>query len=201
MGQISVGANTQKNAINSVDDLVQYAKRNPGKLSYGSAGIGNVAHLSFAILSNKADIKTTHIPYKSASAAQLALLSGELDSVFDTWTSLPHIKAGKLKPLAVTAAKRTVQLPDVPTMEQVGYPDVTVTFWIGLLAPAGTRPEILQKLNALSQGVLDDAKAKAALSAQGDVVMLDGATFAKRIAREIPAWGAVIQREGISLDQ
>ena len=190
----------QKNAINSVNDLMQYAKRNPGKLSYGSAGLGNIAHLSYALLSNKANVKTMHIPYKSAAAAQLAVLSGEIDSSFDTWTALPQIKAGKLKALAVTSTKRMVQLPEVPTMEQSGYPELDVSFWIGLLAPAGTPPQIVQKLGTLSQAVLDDARAKAVLSAQGDVVMLDAASFAKRIEREVPAWAAVIQREAITLD-
>lgn len=190
----------QKNGINNLADLVGYTKKNPGKLSYGSAGPGNIAHLSFALLSNRAGVKTTHIPYKSSANAQLALLSGELDAMFDTWTALPHIKSGKLKPLAVTSTKRMVQLPDVPTMAQSGYPDVNVTFWIGMLAPAGTPPAIVQKLHALSLTVLDDARAKATLSGQGDVVMLDPAGFAKRIEREVQAWGAVIQREAIALD-
>jgi len=190
----------QKHGVNNVADLIGYTKKNPGTLSYGSAGPGNIAHLSMALLSNRAGVKTTHIPYKSAAAAQLALLSGELDALFDTWTALPHIKAGKLKPLAVTSVKRMVQLPEVPTMEQGGYPEVNVTFWIGLLAPAGTPPAIVQKLHTLSLGALDDAKARAVLSGQGDVVMLEPAAYARRIEREVSAWGAVIQREGISID-
>lgn len=190
----------QKNAVNGVSDLVGYTKKNPDKLSYGSAGPGNIAHLSFALLSNKAGVKTTHIPYKSAAAAQLALLGGELDALFDTWTALPHIKAGKLKPLAVTSAKRMAQLPDVPTMEQAGYADVTVTFWIGLLAPAGTSPAIVQKLHGLALAAVEDPKGRAVLAAQGDVVMVDPAGYARRVERETAAWGAVIQREGISID-
>lgn len=190
----------QKNNIKSVQDVVDYAKRSPGKLSYGSAGPGNIAHLSFAMLSNKANVKTTHIPYKSSAAAQLATLSGEIDIQFDTWTALPHIKAGKMKALAVTSNKRMVQLPDVPTVAEAGYPEVVVTFWIGMLAPAGTPQQIVQKLSLLSQAVLQDEKAKAVLSASGDVVMSDPATFAKRIEREVPAWGAVIQTEAIALD-
>ena len=189
-----------KNKVNTVKDVVAYAHKEPGKLTYGSAGPGNIAHLSFAMLSNKANVKTTHVPYKSAAAAQLATMSGELDAIFDTWSALPQIKAGKLKPIAVTSSKRMTQLPEVPTVAEAGYPDVVVTFWIGMLAPAGTPAPIVQKIHALSQAVLKDEKARAVLSNSGDVVMSDPATFAKRIATEVPAWGAVIQREAITLD-
>ena len=190
----------QKNGIATVKDVMAYAQRNPGKLSYGSAGPGNIGHLSFAMLSNKAHVQTTHIPYKSAAAAQLATLSGEIDVLLDTWSALPHIKAGKLKPLAVTSTKRMQQLPEVPTMVEAGFADFDVSFWIGLLAPAGTPPQIVQKLHALAQAALEDGKAKAVLSAQGEVVMRGPDAFAKRIEREVPAWGAVIQREGVTVD-
>jgi tripartite-type tricarboxylate transporter receptor subunit TctC len=191
---------TQKHSINSVKDVVAYAQREPGKLTYGSAGPGNIAHLSFAMLSNKAGVKTTHIPYKSAAASQMATMSGEIHAAFDTWSALPQVKAGKLKPLAVTSAKRMVQLPEVPTVAEAGYPDVVVTFWIGMLAPAGTPPQIVEKIAALSQAVLKDEKARGVLGASGDVVLSDPAAFGKRIEREVTAWGAVIQREAITLD-
>lgn len=168
--------------------------------SYGSAGAGDIAHLSFAGVSNRGRIKTTHVPYKSSSQAQLALIIGELDAGFDTWTALPHIKAGKPKPFAVTSARRMAQLPAVPTVQEAGIPDFHVTFWIGMLAPAGTPPQIAQRLAALSQAVVQDSKAKESLSAQGEVVMLEPAGFSKRIGREVADWGAVIQREGITLD-
>lgn len=190
----------QKNAIGSVKDLVQFATRHPGTLSYGSAGPGNVAHLSFLLLNNRAGIKTTHVPYKSAAQAQMAALSGELQASFDTWTAIPHVKAGKLKPLAISGTKRMKQLPDVPTVEEAGYAPFNATFWIGMLAPAGTPPHIVQKLHAIANGALEDSKAKAALEAQGDVVMGDPASFTRRIEKEVAEWGALIQREGITLD-
>jgi tripartite-type tricarboxylate transporter receptor subunit TctC len=190
----------QKNNVQSLKDVVAYAKRNEGKLSYGSAGPGNIGHLSMAMLSTKADVKTTHIPYKSAAAAQMATMSGEIEVLFDTWAGVPHVKAGKLKPLAVTATKRMNQLPDVPTVVEAGYPDVVVTFWTGMLAPAGTPPQIVQKVHAIAQAVLKDEKALAVLTASGDPLMSSPAAFAKRIETEVPAWGAVIQREAISLD-
>ncbi|WP_373376849.1 tripartite tricarboxylate transporter substrate binding protein [Cupriavidus nantongensis] len=191
---------SQKNAVGSVPELVRYATQHPGKVSYGSAGPGNIAHLSFAMLNSRAKIKTTHIPYKSAAQAQLAVISGELDTAFDTWTALPQIKAGKLKPIAVSASKRMAQLPEVPTLEELGISPFNVTFWIGMLAPAGTPPQIVQKLHSVTQGLLEDSKAKTALGQQGDVVMIDPANFAKRVVKEEENWTAVIQREAITLD-
>jgi tripartite-type tricarboxylate transporter receptor subunit TctC len=184
----------------SVTDLVRFSSQHPGKVSYGSAGPGNIAHLSFAMLNNRAKIQTTHIPYKSSAQAQLAVISGELETAFDTWTALPQIKAGKLKPLAISASKRMTQLPEVPTLEEAGITPFNVTFWIDMLAPAGTPPQIVQRLHSITRGVLDDAKARAALSLQGEVVMVDPANFARRIEKEDSSWGAVIQREGITLD-
>ncbi len=191
---------SQKNAVGTVPDLVRFAAQHPGKISYGSAGPGNIAHLSFAMLNNRTKIKTTHIPYKSAAQAEMAVMSGELETAFDTWTALPQIKVGKLKPLAVSSSTRMTQLPDVPTLEELGITPFNVSFWIGMLAPAGTPPQIVQKLHAITRGVLEDSKARAALGQQGDVVMIDSAAFAKRIEKEDASWGAVIQREGITLD-
>jgi tripartite-type tricarboxylate transporter receptor subunit TctC len=191
---------SQKHAVGTVTDLIRFATQNPGKLSYGSAGPGNIAHLSFAMLNNREKIKTEHIPYKSAAQAQMAVISGELDTAFDTWSALPQIKAGKLKPLAISSSKRMALLPNVPTLEEAGIKPFNVTFWIGMLAPAGTPPQIVQKLHAVTQGMLDDDKAKAALGQQGEVVMVDPANFAKRVDKEEADWGAVIQREGITLD-
>lgn len=189
-----------KNQISSAQDLMAYAKRNPDKISYGSAGPGNIAHLAFAQWSNRAGVKTTHVPYKGASQAQLAVLSGELDTQFDTWNALPQIAAGKLRPLAVTAPQRMKQLPEVPTMAEAGYPDFNVTFWAGLLAPAGTPPAIVNKLYEATKGMLQNEHARNVLSKQGDMVMLAPEPFGQRIAKEVGDWKQVIQREAISLD-
>ncbi len=190
----------KKNAIGSVTDIVQFARRNPGALSYGSPGAGNITHLSYAMLSKRSGVTTTHVPYKSTAQAQLAVIGGELHSLFDVMTAVPHVQAGKLKALAVTAPQRLAQLPDVPTMEQAGVPDFNVSFWIGLLAPAGTPPQIMARIDAAAQTLLADAKAKAALGAQGELVMRPPAAFAQRIAAEVPAWESIIRSEGIALD-
>lgn len=190
----------QKNGVTTFKDLVQFAAQNPSKLNYGSAGTGNIAHLGFAMLSNRTKVKTTHVPYRSSAQAQMALLSGELESALDTWTALPHIKGGKLKPFAVTASKRMAQLPDVPTVEELGVSPFQVNFWIGLLAPAGLPAPVVQRLYAITRSLQDDSAAVASLSAQGEVVMLDPSTFTKRVGNEVAEWGGLIQREGITLD-
>jgi len=189
-----------KNQIHTAQDLMAYAKRNPDKISYGSAGPGNIAHLAFASWSNRTAVKTTHVPYKGASQAQLAVLSGELDTQFDTWSALPQIAAGKLLPLAVTAPQRMKQLPNVPTMAEAGYADFNVTFWAGLFAPAGTPPAIVNKLYEATRGMFQNEHARNVLSKQGDMVMLAPEPFGQRIAKEVADWKQVIQREAISLD-
>lgn len=190
----------QKHHVESAQHVIDYAKRHPGKLSYGSAGLGNIAHLSFAAWNNRTQTTATHVPYKSGTQAQMAVLAGEIDTAFETWTALPNIQSGKLKPLAVTANQRMAQLPNVPTMAEAGYGNFEVTFWIGMLAPAGLPEPILNKIYEAAQSVKQDPRAAAALSTQGELVMLDPAKFSQRIAREVTQWGAEIKREGISLE-
>jgi len=190
----------QKNKIATLKDLIEFARANPGAISYGSSGPGNVAHLSYAMLSNRVKIETTHVPYKGASPAQMAVLSGEIQSAFDTWSALPYIQAGKLKALAVSSNQRMSQLPDVPTVEEAGVPDFNVTFWIGLMAPAGTPPQIVNRLFTLAQSILNDPKARTTLSSQGEITLLEPAAFAKSIDRDVLSWGAVIQRENLKLN-
>lgn len=190
----------KKNNVANPKDVISYAKRQPDKLSYGSAGQGNIAHLSFVSWGNRTDAKMTHVPYKSASQAELAVISGDLDAIFDTLSAMPHIQSGKLKPLAVTASKRIAQLPDVPTMAEAGYENFEVTFWMGLLAPAGTSAPIIQKIYEAAKQINNDPKALSALKNNGEVVMMDPASFAQRIKTEVPQWGDVIRREGLVLE-
>jgi len=190
----------KKNNINTAQDLIGYSKRNPDKLSYGSAGQGNIAHLSFVSLSNRTGVKTTHVPYKSAAQSELAVMSGELDAIFDTLSAMPHIQAGKLKPLAVTSSKRMSQFPEIPTMAEAGFDNFVVTFWMGLLAPAGTPAPIIQKIYDAAKLIMRDSKALAALSLNGEPVMMDPALFSQRINTEVPQWGDVIRREALVLE-
>lgn len=131
----------QKNNINSVADLVAYAKKNPGRLNYGSGGNGSAGHLSGELLKARAGIAAEHIPYQGAAPAQLALLSGQSDFMFDNLAaSAPLIKDGKVKALAVTTAKRSSLLPDVPTVEESGVKGFDLGTWFGVFAPAARRP-------------------------------------------------------------
>jgi len=189
-----------KNNISNLDDLLTFARTNPGDVKYGSAGPGNIAHLGTLMLSNYADVDTLHVPYKAGSLALLAVVSGEIEFMFDTWAGLPLIQSGKTKPLAVTAKTRMPQLPDVPTVEESGIPDFSVTFWLGMLAPVGTPSYILEKLSTASRTLMEDPRTRAVLSAQGNVTPEDPSTFARRIVRETAAWGEVIRRENLSLD-
>ena len=191
----------QKNQIRSAKDVIAFAKGHPDKLSYGSAGPGNIAHLAYAAWSNRTSVKTTHVPYKSASQAQMAVLSGELDTQFDTWSALPHIASGKLVALAVTAPRRMQQLPEVPTMAEAGYADFDVTFWAGLLAPAGTPPAIVKKLNQVFVAEMKQPDVLERFKAIGAEVA--GSTpeeAAKHLQAESVRWTKVITERNISMD-
>ena len=189
-----------KHSINSVKDLVAFAKDHPSELSYGSGGVGNLAHLAYAMLSNEGNFKATHVPYKAASQASMAVIAGEVNTSFDTLASVPQIRAGKLKALAVTPTQRISQMPDIPTMAEAGFPDIDVTFWLGLLAPAGTPPEIIDTLYKQAKQAMSVPAANAALSAQGTIVMTNPQDFATRIAGETKQLAEVIKRENIKLD-
>jgi tripartite-type tricarboxylate transporter receptor subunit TctC len=190
----------KKNGINSVKDLVAFAKAHPTELTYGSGGPGNLAHLAYAMLGNDAGFKGTHVPYKSASQASLAVMSGEVNTSFDTLASTPQVVGGKLKALAVTPTKRIAQMPDVPTMGEAGFPNIDVTFWLGLFAPAGTPAEIIDKLYEEAKRALSTPDAKRVLSAQGDLALVSPKDFSTRIESEVNQLAGVIKRENITLD-
>ena len=133
----------------SVTELIVHAKGNPGKLTYGSAGMGTAHHLIGEVFNERAGTVIAHIPYKGSAPAVTDLIGGQVSMMYDTVaSSLPHIKAGKLRPLAVATAKRSSALPDVPTIAEAALPGFDVTTWFGALAPAKTPPAILTKLNA-----------------------------------------------------
>jgi tripartite-type tricarboxylate transporter receptor subunit TctC len=187
-------------AVNSVADLMALARAKPGQLTYGSGGPGNLAHLGFEMINNRAGVKTTHVPYKSGVNAQLGLIGKETDMMLDTPVTLPNLRSGKLKALAVTTAARWRDLPDIPTMAEAGYPGFDVSFWLGLLVPAQTPPAIIQTLYGALRTAREDPNVMRQLLNQGTVELTDPASFAARIRAETAAWGEVIRRENISLD-
>ncbi len=193
-------ANERTASVNALADLMALARARPGHLTYSSGGLGNLAHLSFEMVNNRAGVKTTHVPYKGAAAAQLGLLGKEVDMQLDTPLAVPLVKSGKLKALAVTSATRWPDLPNVPTIIESGYPGVDVTFWLGLLVPAQTPPAIIQALYEAIRSVRDDPNAMKTLQMQGAVSLSDPQAFAERIRSETVLWGEVIKRENIQVD-
>ncbi len=134
--------------VNSLAELVAYAKANPGKINFGSAGAGGITHLACELLKAEAHVDLLHVPYKGAAPAVSDLLGGQVQmGIFDVPVVLPHIKSGKFKALAVTSAKRAPPLPEVPTTAEVGYPKVISDNWYGLVAPAATSPAVLKRIH------------------------------------------------------
>lgn len=135
-----------KSPIKSVKDLITAAKAQPGRLTYGSSGNGGTPHLSGEMFCQLARVEMTHVPYKGAGPAMVDVMGGQIDMIFGDTSSLPHIAAGKLRGLAVTGAKRLGAAPDLPTLQEEGLAGFVVTTWYSLVAPAGTPPEIVERI-------------------------------------------------------
>lgn len=187
-------------AVHSIGDLVALARSRPGQVTYGSGGLGNLGHLGFELINNRAGIRTVHVPYKSGSGAHLALLGREIDVHLATPSAVPTIKGGKLRALAVTTIKRWPDLPEVPTMNESGFSGFDVPFWLGLMVPAQTPATAVQTLYGAIASMRDDAVATRQLSVQGTVELIPPQAFAARIRAETAAWGEVIRREKIQLE-
>ncbi|MBV7486710.1 tripartite tricarboxylate transporter substrate binding protein [Bordetella sp. BOR01] len=160
--------NPQRTGAKSVADVIAKAKEKPGAYTYASAGVGTSIHLAGELFVSMANIDMLHVPYKGSGPAVSDLLGGQVDYMFDSITSAkPHIVSGKLNALAVTTAKRSAALPDVPTVAEAGLPGYELTPWFAAFAPAGTPPDIVAKLNASMRQALNDPKVKATLDAIG----------------------------------
>jgi tripartite-type tricarboxylate transporter receptor subunit TctC len=185
--------------VASAADLVELAKRQPGKLNFGSGGAGTAGHLCLELLQARTGARFTHIPYKSGSAALVDLVSGNLDAMFDfLMTSLPHVRSGKLKPLAVTSPARMAGLPQVPTTAEAGLPGVDALSWGGLFAPAGTPAAIVQRLSDEASQVMKSAEVQATLeSAASFTLNMPHAQFKDYVAREASKWTALLRDAGI----
>ncbi len=141
----------------NIQEFIQYAKQNPGKLNYGSVGMGSSSHLLMALLTNRAGINMTHIAYQGNAPAQNAMMAGEVHAAFlSIQGPLPLIRAGRLKVLAIGSPKRSSLLPDVQTLNEAGFPGFEDQVWFGLLAPAGTPHEIVSALNKEVNKLLND---------------------------------------------
>ena len=188
--------------VSSVAELIAYAKANPGKLNFASSGNGTSIHLSGELFKVMAGVQMTHIPYKGSAPALQDLIAGQVQLMFDNLPpSLPQIKAGKLRALAVTSLARAPALPDVPTLAESGLPGFEASSWFGILAPAGTPAPIVAKLNAEVAKWLATPEAKEKLLKQG--ANPAGGTpedFAKHIAAETAKWAKVVKDSGAKID-
>jgi tripartite-type tricarboxylate transporter receptor subunit TctC len=187
---------------NSIKEFVAYAKANPGRLSYASAGAGNQTQLAAELLKARAGIEAIHVPYKSGAEMVTAVLSEQVQFTFpDISILIPLIRDHKVKALAVTSARRHPQLPDVPTLLESGIPDFAITFWSGVVAPAGTPAAIVSKLNAAmdkglrSQDIRDKLAAIGAQTTPGSPQ-----DFASFIASETVKWREIAKTANVSLD-
>jgi tripartite-type tricarboxylate transporter receptor subunit TctC len=187
--------------IQTLSDLVNYAKKNPGKLNYGSGGNGSAGHLAGELFKGRAGIFAVHIPYNGGNPAQLALLGGQVDFNFDNLaTAAPNIRAGKLRALAVTTAQRTPNLPDVPTVSET-LPGFSVDTWWGLVAPAGTPHDVILKLNKAFTTALSSPEVKARFaSLMAEPVPSTPEQFGEFMAHERAKYGPVVKASGAHVD-
>ena len=182
----------------NVQELIAYAKANPGKVTFGSSGNGSSIHLSGEQFKHMAGINIQHVAYKGSAPAVNDLLGGHIAIMFDNMPSaIGHVKAGKLRPLAVTTPKRSPALPDVPTIAEAGLPGYEATSWFGMLAPARTPAPVMAKLNASILKALADPEVKQKMAEQGAEAY--GETpqqFAAFIASETVKWGKIVKQSG-----
>ena len=184
--------------VKTVAEFIAYAKAHPGKLNMASGGIGNSTHMAGELFKMMTGVDIVHVAYRGGAPALVDLMSGRVQLMFDNVpTSLPYIKAGKLRPLAVTSATRAAVLPDLPTVADF-VPGYEASAWYGMVAPKGTPDEIIAKLNRETEAILADPKVKSQLGDLG-ASLLPGtpADFGKLIADETAKWGKVIKFAGI----
>ena len=186
----------------SLQELVAYAKANPGRINYSSAGHGSTSHLAGELFKSRAGIEMTHIVYKGGGQAMNDLLSGQLQLLI---TALPtvdaHVRSGKLRAIAFTTARRVAGMPEIPTIAESGYPGFDVSTWYGIVAPAGTPPEVVRKLNAEIAKVLEQPDIRQRFAQLGTEP--GGGTpesFAATLRADIDKWAAVVKGAGIHLD-
>jgi tripartite-type tricarboxylate transporter receptor subunit TctC len=186
--------------IKSVKELITLAKSKPGELNYGSGGVGTAPHLAGELFNHMAGVKMVHIPYKGSGPALTELLGGHLSLMFNTMAqTTPHVKAGTLRGLAVTSAKRSEAIPELPTVAESGLPGYEKVGWFGVLAPAGTPKEIVTKLNIEINKVLNMPDVKGRLASLGSepTGITTPEQFAAFIKAEITKWAKVVKESGM----
>ena len=185
--------------VKNFDEFVAYAKANPGKLNYSSTGVGTSSHLSGFMLTERMGTQATHIPYKGADALN-DLLSGRIQFMFATIPSvMPHIQAGKLRALAVSSAKRSRSLPDLPTVAEKGFPGFEAGSWFGFFAPKGTPTDVITKVNQAVNDILPSLQAQM-IREGADPVGGSPKQFGDFTRKEYVKWKAVVKASGATVD-
>ncbi|MEZ5643710.1 MAG: tripartite tricarboxylate transporter substrate binding protein [Burkholderiaceae bacterium] len=186
----------------TVQELIAYAKANPGQVNFGSSGSGSSIHLSGEMFKAMTGVDMVHVPYKGSAPAVNDLLGNQIGIMFDNMPSaIQHVRAGKLRPIAVTTAKRSPELPDVPTIAEAGVPGYEATSWFGLFASAGTPAPIVAQLNKALVKVLNQPDVKKQIAAQGgEVVAETPEQFTAFIQAESAKWSKVVKAAGASVD-
>lgn len=193
---------SKKSGFKSLGDLIAAAKANPGKINYGSPGLGTAAQIAVELLATQASIKLTHVPYRGSTPMIADLLGNQIDVVTDLMpTQIPQLKAGNYAGLAMTGAARSAVLPDLPTVAESGFPGFEATSWNALLAPIGTPVDVIERVNAAIIAYLGSAKGKADL-AKFDMQAGGGtpAELKAFMAGEVAKWGPIIKAANIKMD-
>ncbi len=195
-------AASPKLPVRSVEELIDYAKKNPGKLSNASSSNGSPGHVSGELFKSMTGTDIVHIPYKGGAAAIADLIAGNVQLMFESTNSIaPHVVAGRVRALAVTGLKRATSLPRVPTLDEAGVPGYEVTAWTGVIAPAGLPRPVLDRLNAAVNAAISEPQAKQRLAQLGSEG--GGGTpedYAALIRRDSAKWAEVIRRSGARID-
>lgn len=188
--------------VRSVKELIEYAKKNPGKLNYGSTGSGSSNHLSMELFMSMTGTKMTHIPYKGSAPAVAALIAGDTDVLFDNIPNIiAQIKAGSVTPIAVTGSKPSAMLPGIPTVAQGGVPGYEVNVWFGIQMPAGTPKPIVEKANRQLAEIFRTEEVTKRFNDQGvEVVASTPEEFQKLIASEAAKWAKVVKDAGVKIE-
>jgi tripartite-type tricarboxylate transporter receptor subunit TctC len=201
-GPYALVVNAQKLPVNSVRELIAAAKAQPGKIDYASSGNGSAQHLVSALFNTLAGIQLNHVPYKGSGPAMQDLLGGQVPVSF---AGIPNVisavKAGKLRALAVTTARRWSELPDVPTVAEAGIPGYEATLWLGLVAPAGTPADIVNRLHAETAKALQDAELQQSFRFAGvNATIMSPAEFGAFLRTEHDKWGKVVRDTGATVN-
>ena len=188
--------------VYSLADLISFAKQRPRRLNYGNSGYGAAAHLAAELFKSEAHVEIVGVSYKGAAPALQDLIAGHTQLMFATSASvIGHIKAGTLRPIAVTTLQRTALMPELPTVAESGLPDFDATTWHGLVAPTGTPPEVIEILHRATVEALKDPETMKRLADLGvDIAGTSPAEFAAYIKSEIPKWTAVVKAAGVKLE-